>query len=187
MRRPVMIEGCQHGFCLGCLTLKFEGKSNFECPYCQNDFVPSQVLPCKVRWTLVDTLRLKCDCGEKFPSQENLDIHRLSCVAIKEGHSMTVQDLLQLDLRETPIPSSVERATLKVLQHKIDTSTDGTAEFASGGPRVSSPHLMSTFKLFYIQLQFCYFNFDNSASFSLESSHQHQKLISPLMNAAAAH
>lgn len=100
---------------------------------------------------------------------------------------MTVQDLLQLDLRETPIPSSVERATLKVLQHKIDTSTDGTAEFASGGPRVSSPHLMSTFKLFYIQLQFCYFNFDNSASFSLESSHQHQKLISPLMNAAAAH
>ena len=45
-------------------------------------------------------------------------------------------------------------ATLKVLQQKIDTSTDGTAEFASGGPRVSSPH---TFKLFYIQLQFFFF------------------------------
>ena len=34
MKRPVMIESCQHAFCLGCLVLKFEGKIELECPYC---------------------------------------------------------------------------------------------------------------------------------------------------------
>lgn len=49
---------------------------------------------------------------------------------------MTVGDLLSMDLSHSPIPSSVEKATLKVLQHKMKDSEDGTAQFESGGPRV---------------------------------------------------
>ena len=48
---------------------------------------------------------------------------------------MTVGELLQLDLGEK-LPESVEKATLRVLKHKMESSQDGTAEFASGGPRV---------------------------------------------------
>ena len=140
MRRPVMIEGCQHGFCLGCIITKFEGKSScFECPYCQHSFTPTQVVPCKVRWTLVDNLKLKCTCGAQFQSRNAFTVHRHTCDA-DTGHQMTVDDLLKLDLLHTPIPASVERATLRVLQHKINDSNDGTAEFASGGPRVKEKH-----------------------------------------------
>ena len=46
-------------------------------------------------------------------------------------------ELLELDLDESPIPATVEQATLKILKHKIDSSENGTAEFPSGGPRVS--------------------------------------------------
>lgn len=141
MRRPVMIEGCQHGFCLGCMITMFEGKtSSLECPYCQHLFVPTQVVPCKVRWSLVNDLKLKCACGALFSSKNAYTTHRGSCDA-DTSHQMTINDLLKLDLQHTPISASVERATLRVLQHKINGSNDGTAEFTSGGPRVNKNNI----------------------------------------------
>ena len=73
---------------------------------------------------------------ENFPNKEKLDGHKENCHANKQGHSLTVNDLLTLDLNQTQIPVSVEKATLRVLQYKINNSNDGTAEFASGGPRI---------------------------------------------------
>ena len=137
MRQPVMLESCQHGFCLGCVITMFEGKSScFECPYCHLSFTPANVIPCKVRWTLVENLKLKCTCGVQFQSRNALTSHQSSCDA-DTGNQMTVGDLLTLNLQKTSLPASVERATLRVLQQKIDSSNDGTAEFSSGGPRVN--------------------------------------------------
>ena len=136
IKRPVMIEGCQHAFCLGCIVLKFEGRQLFECPYCLNPFSPQQVVPCKVRCNLVDQLQISCKCGELFVSKAKLGSHKINCAADKEGHMLTVGDLLSLDLDHQSIPESVEKATLRVLQHKIENSNTGTAEFPSGGPRV---------------------------------------------------
>lgn len=93
-----MISGCQHAFCLGCIVLKFEGKHSFECPHCLSSLVPFLVVPCKVRWSLVDSLMLKCRCGQKFPNRGELNGHKENCDADKQGHSLTVNDLLTLDL-----------------------------------------------------------------------------------------
>ena len=136
LRRPVMIQECQHSFCLGCTTLTFEGKREFRCPYCQNKFNPDLLKECKVRNTLVESLILKCNCGQLFESSVKYRNHITYCQSKKEGHSLTINELLTMDLSENPLPKSVERATLRVLKHKMENSQDGTAELASGGPRV---------------------------------------------------
>ena len=136
IKRPVMIEGCQHAFCLGCIVMKFEGKQLFECPYCHSKFTPNQVVPCKVRHDLIENLQMSCRCGELFHTNTEFKKHKIDCGAEKEGHMLTVNELLNLDLSEGTIPESVEKVTLRVLEHKIENSNTGTAEFASGGPRV---------------------------------------------------
>ena len=136
LRRPVMLQGCQHAFCLGCIILKFEGKTSFECPFCQNQFNLSQIIECKVRQKLIESLILKCKCGKEFKSSHEFNMHKNICNLVKEGQLMTVNDLLKMDLSQSPIPRSVEKAALKIIRHKIDESNNGTAEFASGGPRV---------------------------------------------------
>ena len=136
LRRPVMLQGCQHAFCLGCIILKFEGKTSFECPFCQNQFNLSQIIECKVRQKLIESLILKCKCGKEFKCSHEFNMHKNICNLVKEGQLMTVNDLLKMDLSQSPIPRSVEKAALKIIRHKIDESNNGTAEFASGGPRV---------------------------------------------------
>ena len=129
-----MIGGCQHSFCLGCLILRFEGKHDLYCPTCDLAFIPTEVAACNVRNRLIEELKIKCTCGENFKSHTKFEMHKSRCK--QEGSMMTVTDSLNLDVT-SPIPPPVERATLRILQHKVNTSDNGTAEFASGGPRVS--------------------------------------------------
>ena len=139
-----MISSCQHAFCLGCIILKFEGKSqHFECPNCLQPFSPPQVIPCKAIQTLIDNLHLVCkNCGCEFQKRGTFEEHKKVC-SREEAHSLTVDDLLNLDLT-SPIPKPVERATLRILKHKVKNSENGmTAEFDSGGPRVRTIFLTS--------------------------------------------
>ena len=132
-----MIEGCQHAFCLGCMVLKFEGKQDsFNCPEQELNFSPERIQSYNVRQNLLESLILKCNCGAVFKYTQDLQIHKKDCISEVEDSLTTVNDLLNLDLTDS-IPKTVERATLKVLQHKMMSSGDGTAEFLSGGPRVS--------------------------------------------------
>ena len=134
-----MIDGCQHAFCLGCMVLKFEGKQDsFNCPKCELTFSPERIQPCNIRQTLIENLVVRCDCGTFFKFSKDLQKHKVDCISKVEGSLMTMNDLLNLDLSDTvTIPKTVERATLKVIQHKMSNSENGTAEFSSGGPRVS--------------------------------------------------
>ncbi|XP_066929675.1 V(D)J recombination-activating protein 1-like [Clytia hemisphaerica] len=135
LQRPVVLNECQHAFCLSCLAKKFEGRDDIECPSCSTKFSPTLIKPCTVRTRLIQTLVLKCRCGLQFKNSKLLDEHKKDCVGEKEGSLLTVHELLELDLDECPIPATVEQATLKILKHKIDSSENGTAEFPSGGPR----------------------------------------------------
>ena len=124
------LQGCQHAFCLGCLVLKFEGKTDFNCPTCDHSFDPYHLVECKVRQRLVESLILKCKCGQEFPSSSEFQLH--TCKV--EHPSLTIGDLLEMDLTQNPIPCEAEKAALRVIEHKM-TET-GTIEFATGGPRV---------------------------------------------------
>ena len=139
IRRPVMFSGCQHAFCLGCTVMKFEGKANedLKCPKCHICFTPDQVVPCNTRESLLQTLRLVCaTCQKKFELREEYEDHKRSCVSdAADGDSMTAKEIMDLSLA-SPIPKTVEKATLRVLQHMVDNSANGMAEFDSGGPRV---------------------------------------------------
>ena len=127
-----MLKGCQHAFCLGCLVIKFEGNTDFTYSYCQNAFALSEAVECKIRSKLVQDLVLKCKCGHESKELEKFNSHKAYCTFGKEGQDITVGDLLTMDLSESAIPSSVEKATLKILEHKMSDSQDGTAKFASG-------------------------------------------------------
>ena len=136
LRSPVMIEGCQHPFCLGCMTQKFEGQTGeFHCPQCDVIFTCNQVVPCLVRNSLVNQLKLVCNCGANYNVWSSFDQHKKSC--FEKEDPLTVDDLLKIDLNQ-PLPETVERATLRILNHKVNNSSTGTAEFNSGGPRVST-------------------------------------------------
>ena len=136
LRGPVMIEGCQHPFCLGCLAQKFEGQTGeLHCPQCDVIFTRTQVVPCLVRNALVNELKIYCKCGERFNVLSTFEEHKKGCHE-KEKTNLTVSDLLNIDLNE-PLPETVERATLRILEHKVNLSESGTAQFNSGGPRVS--------------------------------------------------
>ena len=91
---------------------------------------------------------LKCKCGHESNELEKFKSHKAYCTFGKEGQGITVGDLLTMDLSETAIPSSVEKATLKILEYKISDSQDGTAKFASGGPRVRFSKLCDFYNKF---------------------------------------
>ena len=136
LRRPVMLQGCQHAFCFGCLVMKFEGTTNFRCPTCDNSFSLASIGGCKVLQSLVESLILKCECGEEFRTTNEFHHHKLHCIKKSGQSSLTVGELLEMDLSQNPIPCEVEKATLKILEHKMNETGNRTIEFSTGGPRV---------------------------------------------------
>ena len=71
-----------------------------------------------------------CKCGQESLSSSEFQLH--TCKV--EQPSLTIGDLLEMDLTQNPIPCEVEKAALRVIEHKM-TET-GTTEFATGGPQV---------------------------------------------------
>ena len=85
-----------------------------------------------MRQRLVESLILKCKCGEEFSSSS--EFHHQICKKTEQQPSLTIGELFKMDLSQTPIPSEVEKATLRVIEHKM--SVNGRIEFATEGPRV---------------------------------------------------
>lgn len=83
----------------------------------------------------MNELKVYCKCGEGFRIKGILEEHRKICCDENEKENLSVTDLLNIDLNK-PLPETVERATLRIIQYKVDNSETGTAEFNSGGPRV---------------------------------------------------
>lgn len=137
---PVILQECQHSFCLNCILPKIEGRriSETVCPSCGSQF--SILSPSTNVTAMLRCLQIECidKCGKTFSVA---DIEKIPsyCNELKKATStpaMKVNDILLMD-DVSKIPREVEDAALHVIKQKLASSNSGVAEFKSGGPRVS--------------------------------------------------
>ena len=82
-----------------------------------------------MRQRLEESLILKCNCGQEFSSSSEFQLHTCKI----DQPSVTIGDLLEMDLTQNPMRCEVEKTTLRVSEHKM--AGNGTIKFATGRPR----------------------------------------------------
>ena len=124
MHQPVMLDDCQHSFCMNCISPIIEGKKESD-------------TKCKT-------------CNKLFPAENNnqKNEHEKNCVvqsvtptsstsmSLTSISSTTLSDVFEVK-ESGDISRNMEDAALHILKTKLKDSANNTVEFCSGGPRVS--------------------------------------------------
>ena len=170
IRKPLIINSCEHAFCFSCLAIKIKSKDEKECfcPVCNTQFNKNELSFSKSIYNMLMTLTLSCTkCHKKYnPIQEfkQFCLHEKECSFTNSNSSSTlsVTDIFHLS-EETELPRIVEDATLHVIRTKISKSKlpNNAIAFKTEGPRVSSKNKYFAFnttewtKSIFLQKQFC--------------------------------
>ena len=96
---PKRLKNCFHTFCRKCILGVIDSQksnnntiSKYSCPICRNNFIESDIFDCFDLAKIIETKKIKCDCGKEF-NLNDYNIHFDNCQQVKQIQNQNINNI----------------------------------------------------------------------------------------------